>query len=180
VSEDFDAVVDIASLPSEPRGRVSRTRAQAAAVMLVSGADFHTIADILKFDDEDQARRAAEHALSDVHLDGWDKEHLRRVLGSRLENLYRLAYNRAADPRNPSRETATKNALAVVDRMAKLYGLDEPSQVVVHSATQQQINDWVARMAATHQADLPEEFDVVPGTAISSTAHVEDDASEAS
>jgi len=165
---DFDAEVDIANLPSEPRGRVTRTRAQAAAVMLVSGADFTTIKDILSFDDEEQARAAAEYALADVHLDSWDKEHLRRVLGSRLENLFRLAYQRASDPRNPSRESATKNALNVIDRMAKLYGLDEPAQVVVHSATTEQIADWVRRMTQSHAMALPEESDVVPSHLIES------------
>lgn len=136
-----------------------RTRAEAAAVMLVSGADFATIAQVMEFESPEKAREAAERALAD-NLDSFDKAHLRKVLTGRLEGLWRIAYNRAQNERYAAKETATKNALAILDRLSKMYGVDEPTQVVMHSATSTQINAWVERVTAKEIEAYPAEEDI--------------------
>jgi len=146
-----------------------RTRAQAAAVMLVSGADFATIAQVMDFESEDAARKAAETAMA-ASFDSWDKAHLRRVLTGRLEGLWRIAYTRAQNDRYSAKEAATKNALAILDRLGKMYGIDEPTQVVLHSATSQQINDWVARVTSAEMKALPQEEDILDAEVVEESA----------
>lgn len=136
-----------------------RTRSQAAAVMLVSGADFATIAQVMDFPSQDAARLAAEKALADS-FDSWDKAALKKVLTGRLEALWRVAYSRASNDRYAAKEAATGNALKIIDRLTKMYGVDEPTQVVMHSATSAQINEWVARVTAKEIEALPAEEDI--------------------
>lgn len=158
--------------PSQAKDPV-QTRDQAAAVMLVSGADYALIAQVMDFESEDAAQKATERALA-ASFDSWDKTQLRKILTARLEGLWRVAYRRATNDRNPSREAATKNALSIVDRLAKLQGVDEPTQVVLHSATSQQINDWVARVTQAQIGALPQEEDIFDAEVISDeTAQLE-------
>jgi hypothetical protein len=141
---------------------VQRTRAQAASVMVVSGMDYGTVAQVMGFSSTDEVRSVVEAELAAQYSEV-DRQKLRLLLSSRLEKLWSISYSRAQNDRNPTRETATQNALKVADRLAKLWGVDEPTQVVLHSATTEQIQAWVADVMAEKMKGLPEEKPIIPG-----------------
>lgn len=136
------------------------TKAESAAAMRVRGLTIQEIRAVLEYDSDAQVRAAIEAVIADS-LDNYDREALRVNLDSRLEQLWRLAYKRARDDKNPQRETATKNALAVLNRMAELHGLDAPKEILMHHATAQEISEWVEKVATSEIAALPAEVDII-------------------
>lgn len=136
------------------------TKAESAAAMRVRGLTIQEIRAVLEYDTDAQVRAAIEAVIADS-LDNYDREALRVNLDSRLEQLWRLAYKRARDDKNPQRETATKNALAVLNRMADLHGLDAPKEVRLHHAADDEIMQWIEQYSASGVAQLPQEPDII-------------------
>lgn len=83
----------------------------------------------------------------------------RALANRRMNRLLRAVWPKAIDPRHPEQLAAHQRALATIDRLVKLEGLDAPQEVVVHRATEEQINAWVAAAYAT-QDNLPDEADI--------------------
>lgn len=140
------------------RGKM--TKAESAAAMRVRGLTIPEIRAVLEYDSDAQVRAAIEAVIADS-LDNYDREALRVTVDSRLEQLWRLAYKRARDDRNPQRETATKNALAVLNRMAELHGLDAPKEVRLHHATSSEIEEWIVKATESGVGALPQEADII-------------------
>ena len=138
------------------------TRGRAAAVMFVSGADPEYIADVIGFPDADAVHKAVEKALAQS-FDSWDKASLRRIVTARYETLFKEALARSRDRRNPNREAAAANAMKAVDRVVEVFGIKEPAQVVMHTATQAEIQVWINEVRQEDTAGLPQEVDVIEG-----------------
>ena len=62
----------------------------------------------------------------------------------------------------PSIWSAVSRARDLVDRHIRLWGLDAPTEVVVTSPTQEQLDAWVARVVSQQTVEV-EEYDVVEG-----------------
>lgn len=140
----------------------STTKGRAAGVMLVAGSSPDYIAEVLGFSSGAAARRQAMKALSEA-LDFTDKEAIKDLLGSRLEALFRSAFRRAQDPRYKNPDAAMNSALSIIDRQMKLFGVAAPTTVMVGTATDAEIRDFVTRVAAEKMAALPKEKDVIRG-----------------
>ena len=147
------------TLPGQTR---ATTKARAAGVMLVAGSSPEYIAEVVGFASPDGAKKAALKALAES-LDRADKDAIVDILGARLEALFRSTFKRSQDPRYSGREVATAQALKIIEAQMKLFGVAAPTTVMVGSATDAQINDFVARVAATRVAALPKEKDVIRG-----------------
>lgn len=146
--------------------KAKMTKAEQAAAMRIRGLTITEIRAVLEYDSDMQVRHAIEAVVADS-LDNYDRAELRNLVGSRLEVLWRLTYKRAADEKNPQRETATKNALAVLSRLSEMHGLDAPKEIVMHSATASEIQEWLHEIN-TNPKQLPEEADIID-------ADIEDD-----
>jgi hypothetical protein len=128
-----------------PRNR----KADAALSLRLSGATWTEIALALGFPTPRAAMLAVERALI-KQLDATeDRDKMRTIAGARLERLLRSVWGRALDPNDPEQLSAVSRARELIDRHAKLYGLDAPTELVVHSPTQSELEDWVLRMTAT-------------------------------
>lgn len=136
------------------------TKAESAAAMRVRGLTVQEIRAVLEYDSDAQVRAAIEYVIADS-LDTYDREALRVTVDSRLEQLWRLSFKRARDDKNPQRETATKNALAVINRMAELHGLDAPKEIRLHHAADDEILQWIEEQTKSGVNDLPEEVDII-------------------
>lgn len=145
-----------------PGAQTATTKARAAGVMLVAGSSPEYIAEVLGFNSPQGAKTEAVKALSEA-LDAADRAAIKTVLGGRLEALFRTAYARATDKRYPQREQAMDKALKIVEAQMKLFGVSAPTTFMVGSATEQQINDFVARVANERIRMLPQEKDVIRG-----------------
>ena len=101
-------------------------------------------------------------ALS-ASLDRADREAIKDLLGARLEALFRSTFKRSQDPRYPGRETATAQALKIIEQQMKLFGVAAPNQLIVGNATEEQIREFVASVAQQRISALPKEKDVIRG-----------------
>lgn len=130
---------------------VSRSRsrkANAALQMRLGNATWDEIAQALGYPTPRAALVATERALEKELANPEDREKLRKMAGARLERLIRSVWTKAIDPANPEHLVAVGKARDLIDRHAKLYGLDAPTEVVVHNPTQAELEAWVAKVTA--------------------------------
>lgn len=151
----------------EQKDRVSRQ--QSAVALRIAGANYSEVAQALGYASANHARLAVERALA-ASVGDESRDQLRFLEGRRLERLLRGLWAKATDDRHPDQIAAARTALAVIDRHSRLYGLDAPTQMVVHSPTAGEIEAWVAQMAAQVSQGMPEEKDIIEGEVV-----VEDD-----
>lgn len=148
----------------EPGGKVSAQRARKADAgmsMRLSGATWAEIAQVCGYPTPRAALTAVERALV-KRLDGEDKAKMRQLAGARLERLLRGVWNKAIDPDDPEHLSALQRAREIIDRHAKLFGLDAPTEIVVHNPTKTELESWVLRVMAAGAPQVEEEdiFDI--------------------
>lgn len=172
-AEDATTDAALSQASNEAGTKLRRRRPEAAAILLVNGMDVSAIAQMLEYPDETTCYKDIENAIAKIGLDSWDKQQLRQIMGARLEKAWQIAITNAGRRGYPAREAAMSNAIRAAERLIKLYGLDAPTEVVVHTATSEQINAWVASMLAEKTKALPEEkADVISGTVVRRDADV--------
>lgn len=152
--------IDIEKLNDDlvvPKGDVARVKG--ALAMRMYGATYNDIAEVQGYSSARAAKRAVEAALVAV-ADHGNKDHLIAMASARLDKLLVPTMKKALDPKHPEQQTATRMALALIDRHAKLHGLDQPVEVRLKTATSVEIDTWVEKARALEQPDLPEEADI--------------------
>jgi hypothetical protein len=154
--------------PGNPKATVARNRkADAAVSMRLAGATWQEIAATLGFPTPRQALVATERALARQLGTEQDREKMRQLAGARLERLLRAVWTKAIDPENPEQLVAFGRAREAIADHRKLFGLDAPSEVIVHSPTMGEIDAWVAQVL-TLQGKEVQQFDVITGDVIRS------------
>ena len=143
-------------------------KANAAVQMRLAGATWGEIAITLGFPTPRQAMVATERALIKQLDNNDDREKMRKVAGARLERLLRSVWPKAIDPDSPDHLIAVSKAREIVDRHAKLYGLDAPTEVVVHNPTQTELEAWVTRLLAETEPRVVG-YDIIAGEVESSS-----------
>ena len=144
--------------------RAKLTKAESAASFRAKDLTIQEIRVALEFDSDNEVRHAIESVLADS-LDNYDREKLRQQVDSRLELLWRLAYKRANDDKNPYRHHAEKQALAVLHRISELHGLDAPKEVRLHHAADHEIHEWIQTIRERESRPaLPAEADIIDVT----------------
>lgn len=129
--------------------RATRRQGAAALALRLAGAGYDEVADALGFDTAVEARKAAETALEARAWEDVDgRKRLRSECGARIERLLRGVWIKATDPDHPEHLVAVRVARELVDRQVRLYGLDAPQEVVVHSPTAAEIDAWVAAVVS--------------------------------
>jgi peptidyl-tRNA hydrolase len=78
---------------------------------------------------------------------------------------------KAVNPADPEHLLAVTKAREIVDRQAKLYGLDAPTEVIVHNPTATEIEAWVAKVVSVGAPPVPE-YDIITGQVLSVTDEV--------
>lgn len=122
------------------------TRAAAAVQLAVEGAAYTDIARMLDYDSPTAAKNAVWGAIGDVEIDPKEVARKRDLMGRGLGKLLTSCMRRATNPHDPDHAHYVRTVLAIMDRQARLYGLDAPTNLVVHTPTQQQIDDYVAHV----------------------------------
>ena len=115
------------------------SRAAAAVTLAVQGAGYPDIARILDYRTPVEAKTAVWDAIADVDADHDDVERMRTLMSHRLDRLLYGVMPSATDRNHPDQVAYGRFALAILDRQAKLYGLDAAQQVVVYTPTQKEI-----------------------------------------
>jgi hypothetical protein len=147
-----------------PRGssaavRARERKANSALQLKIAGASWEEIAEILGYPSGQHAQTATEGALERDLKSDESRKHLRGLNAKRLEKLLRSVWPKATDPQHPEHLAAIATARQLLDREAKLRGLDAPTEYVVSSPTVTEIEAWV-NMHQTRSAPELEEADI--------------------
>jgi hypothetical protein len=137
-----------------------RTRVEAAIALKVAGANYSEIADVLEYSSVEQARSAVERGLAATASEE-DRKQQREIASRRLERVLRSLWSKATDEEHPEHLSAARTALAYIDRHIRLWGTDAPSEMVVYSPAQGEIETWIASMVQHVRKGLPQEADIL-------------------
>jgi len=164
-SSDPTGVAKVDSTVNQGSLRRARTRKSNAAIqMKLAGATWEEIARALGYPTARQALVATEKALErQLHTE--DRDQMRRLAGARLDRLLLGVWPKAIDGAHPEHLIAVTKAREIVDRYAKLFGLDAPTEIVVHTPTQSELEAWVTRVAQL-RTPLVEEYDILDGEVV--------------
>ncbi len=147
-----------------PRKRRAVTQApgRAGLALRLAGASYAEIADTLALADAAEARDLVCNELAARDVDASERIALRAEEAARIERLLRGVWAKATNPHDPEHLPAARVALSMVDRHARLLGLDMPTEVIVYTPTTTEIETWVAEMLSKSSSVIDvEEADVL-------------------
>lgn len=147
--------------------RARQRKTHAAIAMRLGGGTWAEIALTLGYPTPRAACVAVERSL-EKELDTADREHLRRLAGARLDRLLRSVWPKAVDENSPEQMVAVSRARDLVADHRKLFGLDAPTEVVVHNPTQAEIEAWVATVVSVQP--YVAEHDIIDGEVVETHA----------
>lgn len=138
----------------------------AAVALRIAGATYQEIADTLEFIDAPAARRAVEEVLAHqaADADPAKRELLRAESATRIDRLLRSVWSKATSPGDLEHLPAVRVALSLIDRRIRLYGLDAPAEVLVHTPTMVEIDAWVAAVTGRDAPKVIEGRVIYDGT----------------
>lgn len=120
--------------------------ARAALALRLAGASYMEIADAVGYTDHVTARQAVVRELAGIDTDTASRERLRAEEGARIERLMRSVWGKATDQNHPEHLMAVRTALSLIDRHARLFGLDTPVEQPIYTPTTAEIDQWVAQL----------------------------------
>lgn len=157
---------------NSPRGDSTLTRARerkahAALQLHIAHVGLDDIAEQLGYPDGGAVLVAIELAL-ERQLHEESREEMRRMVGLRLKRLNQAVWAKAIDPKSPEQLAAVREARANLTEFARLYGLNAPSELVVHTPTATELENWVSTVVQQSVPQL-EEADIFEGEILSDT-----------
>lgn len=135
-----EVAADLVKAPTVPA-----TRARAAVALRLAGASYKEIAEIQEFTNAQMARQVVESELAEDIGTG-DMEMLRGLESRRIERLLQAVWPRALKQNDPEQLAYSRHALALIDRHARLHGVDAPAKIEVYTPDQQERIEWVQMM----------------------------------
>lgn len=158
-------VKDEVAADAVPAPSVPSTRARGAVALRLAGASYKEIAEVQEFTNAQVARQVVEAELANS-LDDNDVSMLRALESARIERLLQSVWSRALSPQNPDQLAYSRHALSLIDRHAKLHGLDAPQKIEVYTPDQQEKVEWVKMMLdkvsdgeVVVEAEIVDEYD---------------------
>lgn len=140
----------------------SANRAAAAVAMKVAGASYSEIARTLGFSSAFHARSAVERSLAASADNDDDRAKLRVLTTRRLERLLKSVMARAVNPNDPDHLAYNARALAIIDREARLHGIDAPTQAIVHTPDSERVEKVIGQVLALARTQMGEaEQDII-------------------
>lgn len=142
-----------ADIPAENAvDRNTGTTAEAAVSMFLFGASYTDIKNRLGYSSAHRARIAVERALAESADSDEDRDRARLVVRKQLRRLLAAHMPQAVDVKNPNQLAYSARSLALIDRLAKLDGVDAPTQIQI-SASDDQIREYVELIMPMARAD---------------------------
>lgn len=172
-SSDPTGVRDDSASGNSEVARARERKANAALQLVMDdGASWIEVAEVLGYPTARAAKVAVEQAL-ERNLQTSDREHMRRYVAVKLDRLLRAVWGKAIDDENPEQLAAVTVARGLMQDGVKLWGLAAPSEVVISSPSEREIEAWVASVNQKSMPELEEadifSGDVVDGEVISET-----------
>jgi hypothetical protein len=162
-AQDSSDPTGVSGTPHGTANAVTRSRhrkSAAALALAIAGATYTDIAKALGYPTPRTALVAVELALERELRNTDDREKMRKMVGARLDRLLRSVWATAIDPDAPDRMVAVTKAREIIADHRKLFGLDAPTEIVVHNPTQAELEAWVARVTSVTSVAVPE-YDIL-------------------
>lgn len=146
VEEGRDPNADITEIDKSP------TKAEAALTLRLSGASHSQIAKTLGYSSAYRARQAVERVLASAADSPEDRDKMRVLTSRRLNRLLQSVMSKAVDHKDKEHLAYNARALAIIDREARLWGVDAPTQVQF-TPTDEHIQNFVRNVTKLADAD---------------------------
>lgn len=157
--------VDEGATGADDMGRVSdetMSRAEKAITLRIQGTSWQNVCRLLDYANTYAARKSVETYIAQIQPDDEQLSHQRYLHTRRLERLLNSVMPTAVKPSSPNHLAYNARALAILDRVAALQGLNAPQQQVVYTPRAEEIEAYVAKFAALAQQDTANaEADVI-------------------
>lgn len=145
---------------------VGKNRGRTVVALRLAGASFSEIADSQGLSNASMARRVFEEAVADS-LEDTDLKKARHLANLQLDRLLQSVWGKATNSKNPDQNTYIRSALSILDRKAKLNGIDAPQRVEVYTPEQQEREAWVKAMLEKVSPEaMAEEEDIIDAEVI--------------
>jgi hypothetical protein len=123
------------------------TKAESALALRIAGTSYTNIAKVLGYASATRARLAVERVLAASADSPEDRDQQRVLSDKRLNRLLQSVMGKAVDPTDPEHLAYNARALAITDRIMRLWGVDAPAQVQI-TPTDEHLQQYVAHMMA--------------------------------
>lgn len=137
------------------------TRANAGVALRIAGASWSDIARTVGYSSAHRARQAVERALADTADDPEDRAAQRNLADRRLNRLLQSVMGKAVDPMNPDQIAFNRQALALVDRIARLHGVDAPTAVEYTTPSAERVAQVVGQVIGLIRTEQAAEADII-------------------
>lgn len=152
-AKDIEKRVDAGENPNaDLEGITTDTRSQSALALKLSGASYTDIAKVMGYSSAYHARQAVERVLAASADSPEDRDKMRVLVDRRLNRLLQSVMSKAVDPKDAQHLAYNARALAIIDRTAKLWGVDAPVQVSIAPADSY-IHEYAQRLLGAAAAD---------------------------
>lgn len=137
-------------------------RAASAVALRVAGASYSDIARTLGYSSAHRARSAVERVLASTADSPEERDRVRDLTDRRLNRLLQSVMSKATNPRDPEHLAYNARALAIVDRQARLHGVDAPTQAVIHTPSAERVEEYIGKVLAFAKVSLDnDEADII-------------------
>lgn len=137
---------------------MSEVMARAMVALWTRGANYADIADEFGVSIA-TARMSVERVLADSYDDTEDKTKQRHRVSLQLDAFLRAVVDRALDKSDDQQLSYLRAAMQVVDRKARLLGLDAPINVQLGLPSKDELDQWIAAVAGFNGTAMPVEGD---------------------
>lgn len=145
-AKDLEMKIEAGLDPNADLERRADTKSQSALSLAMMGANWSDIARVCSYSSPTQARLAVERALASASHSPESVEHMRQLQDMRLKRLLQAHMGKAINPEDKDQLAYSARALAIIDRIGKLHGLDAVQQVQV-TVTDETIMAYVNNLA---------------------------------
>jgi hypothetical protein len=129
----------------------AETKAQGALFLSMNGASWSDIARMQGYATPTHARLAVERVLAES-AGPEDREHAREMNRRRYKRLLQSVMGKAVDPKDPQHLAYNARALAIIDRLGLIDGVNAPQQVQI-TPTDQRMYEYLQQMLPEAQRD---------------------------
>lgn len=152
----------MAEVPMEPVPTPSpgANRALKAIQLQEAGYQPDEIAEALGYDSTEEVAVRLQKDYKELAKNlPADKEQVRQLFRRRMDRLIRAVWTKAIDPTHPEQLIAVQRVMQILDREAKLLGIDAPTEIDVTVSRSQEELQSIASAIIAMKHDLPETED---------------------
>jgi hypothetical protein len=130
--------------------------ALAAVKLKLAGATYAEIAQLQEYSSPAAARLAVERAIADSGDSDVDYKMMRAIASAQLDGLMKSVAARALDKNDSEHLAYVRQAVSIIDRKAKLWGLDAPVKMEVSNPSVDEFNAMVDKFVQEMGGEVEE------------------------